>query len=46
MNITFQATSGRYGVTPNCLTNSDQIRTKIAEGAKPGGGDKLPGSEV
>ncbi|CAM9201545.1 unnamed protein product, partial [Sphacelaria rigidula] len=46
VGMTSQVTSGRCDLTPNCLTNSDQIRTKMAEGAKPGGGDKLPGSEV
>jgi len=41
-----QVASGRFGVTPEYLTNAQQIEIKIAQGAKPGEGGQLPGSKV
>lgn len=41
-----QIASGRFGVTTNYLTNSDEIQIKIAQGAKPGEGGQLPGHKV
>ncbi|MEM5948902.1 glutamate synthase large subunit, partial [Spirochaetia bacterium 38H-sp] len=41
-----QVASGRFGVTINYLTNSDEIQIKIAQGAKPGEGGELPGHKV
>jgi glutamate synthase (ferredoxin) len=38
--------SGRFGVTPHFLVNSDQLEIKIAQGAKPGEGGQLPGKKV
>jgi glutamate synthase (NADPH/NADH) large chain len=38
--------SGRFGVTINYLTNSDEIQIKIIQGAKPGEGGELPGHKV
>jgi glutamate synthase (NADPH/NADH) large chain len=41
-----QVASGRFGVTIEYLTNSDQIQIKMAQGAKPGEGGQLPGHKV
>jgi glutamate synthase (NADPH/NADH) large chain len=41
-----QVASGRFGVTAEYLTNSDDIQIKMAQGAKPGEGGQLPGSKV
>jgi len=41
-----QVASGRFGVTANYLTNSDEIQIKMAQGAKPGEGGELPGTKV
>ncbi|OWY66655.1 glutamate synthase large subunit [cyanobacterium TDX16] len=41
-----QVASGRFGVTPEYLTNAKQIEIKIAQGAKPGEGGQLPGKKV
>lgn len=37
-----QVASGRFGVTSEYLTNSDDIQIKMAQGAKPGEGGQLP----
>src|SRR3954465_10288400 len=41
-----QVPSGRFGVTAEYLTNSDDIQIKMAQGAKPGEGGQLPGHKV
>jgi glutamate synthase (NADPH/NADH) large chain len=41
-----QVASGRFGVTIEYLSNSDQIQIKMAQGAKPGEGGQLPGGKV
>jgi glutamate synthase (NADPH/NADH) large chain len=41
-----QVASGRFGVTINYLSNSDEIQIKMAQGAKPGEGGELPGRKV
>ena len=41
-----QVASGRFGVTIQYLTNSDEIQIKMAQGAKPGEGGQLPGHKV
>ncbi len=41
-----QVASGRFGVTAEYLSNSDDIQIKMAQGAKPGEGGQLPGSKV
>src|SRR5208337_3967342 len=41
-----QGASGRVGVTPEYLVNSDMMQIKIAQGAKPGEGGQLPGHKV
>jgi glutamate synthase (NADPH) large chain len=41
-----QVASGRFGVTADYLTNSDDIQIKMAQGAKPGEGGQLPGNKV
>jgi glutamate synthase (NADPH/NADH) large chain len=41
-----QVASGRFGVTINYLTNSDELQIKMAQGAKPGEGGELPGRKV
>ncbi len=41
-----QVASGRFGVTSEYLTNSDEIQIKMAQGAKPGEGGQLPGRKV
>ena len=39
-----QVASGRFGVTSEYLTNSDDIQIKMAQGAKPSEGGQLPGT--
>ena len=46
MHAWLQVASGRFGVTPQFLVNSDQLEIKIAQGAKPGEGGQLPGKKV
>ncbi|MEM8925948.1 MAG: glutamate synthase large subunit [Actinomycetota bacterium] len=41
-----QVASGRFGVTSEYLTESDDIQIKMAQGAKPGEGGQLPGPKV
>ncbi|MEL0244008.1 MAG: glutamate synthase central domain-containing protein, partial [Gammaproteobacteria bacterium] len=41
-----QVASGRFGVTPEYLVNSEVLQIKIAQGAKPGEGGQLPGGKV
>ena len=41
-----QVASGRFGVTINYLSNSDELQIKIVQGAKPGEGGELPGRKV
>jgi glutamate synthase (NADPH) large chain len=41
-----QVASGRFGVTAEYLTNSDDLQIKMAQGAKPGEGGQLPGNKV
>ncbi len=41
-----QVASGRFGVTSEYLTESDDIQIKMAQGAKPGEGGQLPGRKV
>ena len=41
-----QVASGRFGVTSEYLTESDDIQIKMAQGAKPGEGGQLPGKKV
>ena len=41
-----QVASGRFGVTSEYLTYSDDIQIKMAQGAKPGEGGQLPGPKV
>src|SRR4029079_10803220 len=41
-----QVASGRFGVTSHYLVNADDLQIKIAQGAKPGEGGKLPGYKV
>ncbi|MCW2791324.1 MAG: glutamate synthase large subunit, partial [Nocardioides sp.] len=41
-----QVASGRFGVTSEYLTNSDDIQITMAQGAKPGEGGQLPGNKV
>jgi glutamate synthase (NADPH/NADH) large chain len=41
-----QIASGRFGVTPHYLVNSEVMQIKIAQGAKPGEGGQLPGGKV
>jgi glutamate synthase (NADPH/NADH) len=41
-----QIASGRFGVTSNYITDSDQLQIKMAQGAKPGEGGELPGHKV
>ena len=40
-----QVASGRFGVTSEYLTFADDIQIKMAQGAKPGEGGQLPGSQ-
>ena len=41
-----QIASGRFGVTSNYLSDSDELQIKMAQGAKPGEGGELPGHKV
>ncbi len=41
-----QVASGRFGVTANYLVNADELQVKMAQGAKPGEGGRLPGQKV
>ena len=41
-----QVASGRFGVTAEYLSSSDQIQINMAQGAKPGEGGQLPGAKV
>lgn len=41
-----QVASGRFGVTSEYLSESDDIQIKMAQGAKPGEGGQLPGKKV
>ncbi len=41
-----QVASGRFGVTPEYLSNAEVIQIKVAQGAKPGEGGQLPGGKV
>ena len=41
-----QVASGRFGVTVEYLTESDELQIKIVQGAKPGEGGELPGRKV
>ena len=41
-----QVASGRFGVTIEYLTASDELQIKIVQGAKPGEGGELPGRKV
>ena len=41
-----QVASGRFGVTIEYLTQSDELQIKIVQGAKPGEGGELPGRKV
>jgi glutamate synthase (NADPH) large chain len=41
-----QVASGRFGVTPEYLTNAEVLQIKMAQGAKPGEGGQLPGHKV
>jgi glutamate synthase (NADPH/NADH) large chain len=41
-----QVASGRFGVTPEYLSNAEVLQIKIAQGAKPGEGGQLPGHKV
>ena len=43
---TKQVASGRFGVTAEYLVNAEEIRIKVAQGAKPGEGGQLPGFKV
>jgi glutamate synthase (NADPH/NADH) large chain len=40
-----QVASGRFGVTANYLVNADELQIKMAQGAKPGEGGQLPGTQ-
>ena len=41
-----QVASGRFGVTIEYLTESNELQIKMAQGAKPGEGGELPGRKV
>ena len=41
-----QVASGRFGVTIEYLTESEELQIKIVQGAKPGEGGELPGRKV
>ncbi len=41
-----QVASGRFGVTIEYLSESDELQIKMAQGAKPGEGGELPGHKV
>ena len=40
-----QVASARFGVTTEYLVNADDLQIKMAQGAKPGEGGQLPGSQ-
>ena len=40
-----QVASGRFGVTSEYLVNASELQIKMAQGAKPGEGGQLPGSQ-
>ncbi|WRN73106.1 glutamate synthase-related protein [Staphylococcus aureus] len=40
-----QVASGRFGVTSDYLQHAKEIQIKVAQGAKPGEGGQLPGTE-
>ena len=40
-----QVASARFGVTANYLVNADELQIKMAQGAKPGEGGQLPGTQ-
>ena len=40
-----QVASGRFGVTSNYLVNAKELQIKMAQGAKPGEGGQLPGTQ-
>ena len=46
MSATKQVASGRFGVTTEYLVNAKEIQIKMAQGAKPGEGGRLPGKKV
>ena len=46
MSATKQVASGRFGVTAEYLVNAKEIQIKMAQGAKPGEGGRLPGPKV
>ncbi len=37
--------SGRFGVTSHYLVNAQELQIKMAQGAKPGEGGQLPGTQ-
>ena len=41
-----QVASGRFGVTSKYLVSAQEIQIKMAQGAKPGEGGRLPGKKV
>ncbi len=41
-----QVASGRFGVTSKYLVSAQEIQIKMAQGAKPGEGEHLPGKKV
>ncbi len=45
-SATKQVASGRFGVTTEYLVNADELQIKMAQGAKPGEGGRLPGQKV
>ena len=40
-----QVASGRFGVTSEYLVNARELQIKMAQGAKPGEGGQLPGTQ-
>ncbi|CAM9265132.1 unnamed protein product, partial [Sphacelaria rigidula] len=44
--VELKVASEQVGVASNCLANMDPIQSRMAQIAKPGEGDELPGSEV
>ncbi|MEZ4608836.1 MAG: glutamate synthase-related protein [Caldilineaceae bacterium] len=41
-----QVASGRFGVTSEYLVSAREIKSRLAQGAKPGEGGQLPGRKV
>ncbi len=41
-----QVASGRFGATSNYLSDASELQIKMAQGAKPGEGEELPGHKV